>query len=435
LANKKVLIITYYWPPAGGPGVQRVLKFAKYLPEFGWQPIILTVKHGEYPAIDETLSAEIPSDCIVYKTVSLEPTSIYKTFLGLNRNQPLPTAVLSQAGGSWKKRLAHWIRLNLFIPDAKIGWLPLAVKHGKKIIRQYQPDIIFSSSPPPTVNLIAQRLAKWSGLKWVADFRDPWTDIYYLDLAAKNAIVKKIEKRLEKAVLNAADQVTTVSEDLAFQFKQGIKNQQKFSIIPNGYDEEDFVNIKREIQRDKFIIAYSGKMTIQQNPKNLWKALQKLTETMPAFAKDFRFHLIGKMSPEILADIKENNLLNFLIDKGYMAHRDALQSLASAAILLLVIPRSRSNKGILTGKLFEYLALQRFILNIGPKDGDAAKIIRNAKCGNTYDFEDELQDVILQLYNNWQANISFEPDKQSINCFTRRNIAKELAGIFNKTIL
>jgi hypothetical protein len=157
---KKVLIITYYWPPAGGPGVQRVLKFAKYLPEFGWQPLVLTVKNGEYPAYDKSLKNDIPPECKVYTTKSIEPFKLYKKFTGMAENEAIPVATLTENKKNWKKRLAYWIRLNLFIPDAKIGWIPFAVKAGKKIIQEEKPDIILSSSPPPTVHLIAKKLAK-----------------------------------------------------------------------------------------------------------------------------------------------------------------------------------------------------------------------------------------------------------------------------------
>jgi hypothetical protein len=178
---KKVLIITYYWPPAGGPGVQRILKFAKYLPDFGWQPLVLTVSKGEYPALDKSLYKEIPQEAEVFKTKSFEPNLLYKKFVGLDQDASIPISVLSEEKSSLKKSLAHWIRINFFIPDAKIGWQPFAITEGKRIIENHQPDIIFSSSPPPTVHLIARRLKKYARLKWVADFRDPWTDIHYYE--------------------------------------------------------------------------------------------------------------------------------------------------------------------------------------------------------------------------------------------------------------
>ncbi|MCK4715587.1 MAG: glycosyltransferase, partial [Candidatus Marinimicrobia bacterium] len=221
---KKVLIITYYWPPAGGPGVQRVLKFAKYLPEFGWQPIILTVKNGEYPAIDNSLQKEIPANCKVYNTFSIEPNFVYKKFTGMGSDEKIPTAVLAAENTNWKKRLANWIRLNLFIPDAKIGWIPFAVRKGKKIIKAEKPDIIFSSSPPPTVHLIARKLAKWSGIKWVADFRDPWTDIYHYNDVKRSAWSLNRDKDKEKEIVTSADEIITVSQNVAELLNEKIPN-------------------------------------------------------------------------------------------------------------------------------------------------------------------------------------------------------------------
>jgi hypothetical protein len=192
---KKVLIITYYWPPAGGPGVQRVLKFVKYLPELGWQPLVLTVKKGEYPAIDETLAKNIPPECKVFKTNIFEPSDLYKRFLGMDDKAKIPTAVLADNNPGLKKQIANLIRLNFFIPDAKIGWKKFAVEEGLKIIETEKPDLIFSSSPPPTVHLIAKKLAAKTNLKWVADFRDPWTDIHYYEKQPRLFFAKYLDRK------------------------------------------------------------------------------------------------------------------------------------------------------------------------------------------------------------------------------------------------
>ena len=226
---KKVLIITYYWPPAGGPGVQRVLKFAKYLPEFGWQPIILTVENGEYPAIDESLLKEIPQGIKVYKTKSFEPFTIYRKFFSDKKNQPIPVGILAQSGGSLKKRIANFIRLNFIIPDAKIGWKFSAVKEGQKIIDLEKPDLIFSSSPPPTTHLIAKTLAKRNKIKWIADLRDPWSKIHYYQ-NNRLAIANKLDERIEHKTLSASNKVITVSENFA---KLISVEKNKIELIPN----------------------------------------------------------------------------------------------------------------------------------------------------------------------------------------------------------
>ena len=255
--TKKVLIITYYWPPSGGPGVQRVLKFAKYLPEFGWEPIILTIKNGEYPAIDNTLLKDIPKNCKVYKSKAFQPSFLYRKFTGMKKDEKIPVASLANKDVNWKKRISNWIRLNIFIPDAKIGWLPFAIKEGKKIIQSEKPDIIFSSSPPPTVHLIAKKLAKWSRIKWIADFRDPWTDIHYLQNQKINPISKKFNKNLEIEVIKTCESATCVSEN----FVNLLTNQfnSKFNIITNGFDTETKFNVKKN--PEKFTILYIGGLT------------------------------------------------------------------------------------------------------------------------------------------------------------------------------
>ena len=209
---KKVLVVTYYWPPSGGPGVQRVLKFAKYLPAHGWEPIILTVKNGEYPSIDPSLAGDIPAGCSVHRSISFEPGGLYRPFVGLRSGEPIPVATLAVRDISWRQRWANWIRLNLFIPDAKIGWVPSALKAGRRIIRTTKPDLIFSSSPPQTVQLIAEKLARASGLPWVADYRDPWTRIFHYATSRRSAWARRYDRRLEERIVPAADERITVNQ-------------------------------------------------------------------------------------------------------------------------------------------------------------------------------------------------------------------------------
>ena len=427
---KKVLIITYYWPPAGGPGVQRVLKFAKYLPHFGWQPIILTVKKGEYPAIDETLAKDIPENCKVYKTNSIEPNFLYKKFTGTKN---IPVAVLTEKNLTWKKKLANWIRLNLFIPDAKIGWIPFAVQKGKKIIKKEKPDIIFSSSPPPTVHLIAKKLAKWSGIKWVADFRDPWTDLYHYDQTRKNVYSKSRDKKLERRILNTADELITVSKNVASLLTAKKSSKKMITIIPNGYDEADFCDFDKIQNFDKFTLAYAGKMNNQQNPTKLWKALGNLVRSDQKFAKNFQMLFMGNIADEIINGIKANNFENNLKMAGYVHHKKMLENLSKSHILLLLIPNTKNNEGIVTGKLFEYLATENFILGIGPKNGDAAKILHETNMGKMFEFEEieEVRDEIEKQYENWQKGIKPKVNKEEIRKYSRRKLTEKLVETFD----
>jgi glycosyltransferase involved in cell wall biosynthesis len=430
---KKVLIVTYYWPPAGGPGVQRVLKFAKYLPEFGWQPIILTVQDGEYPAIDESLVKEVPQDCDVFRTNSIEPNSIYKKITGIKKDQKIPVAILAEKNLNWIKKISNWIRLNVFIPDAKIGWKPFAVNKGKQIINELKPDLIFSSSPPPTVHLIAKSLKQYSNLKWVADLRDPWTDIYYYHNLKKSKISTQLDMNLELSVFKTADQLCTVSKDLVNIFKNK-KPDIDINIITNGYDPEDLPKIRNNEKYNKFTIAYAGKLNNQQNPINLWRALQNLINKNDSFAQEFQIVFMGNFSETIHKSIKEYNLSSHLNDLGYVSHNIALKNLLKSYIKLLIIPDTNNNKGIITGKLFECLATEGFVLGLGSKDGDAAKILDETKAGQMFEYSDDLEQKILLLYEEWKAGIKLEIDRTKIEKYTRKNLTKDLANIFDQLV-
>lgn len=429
--NKKVLIITYYWPPAGGPGVQRLLKFAKYLPEFGWDPIILTVANGEYPAIDESLAKDIPEGCKVYKTKAFEPTTFYRKFTGMKQDEKIPVANLAQKNISWKKKLSNWVRLNFFVPDAKIGWIPYAVSQGKQIIKKEQPDIIFSSSPPPTVHLIAKKLAKWSGLKWVADFRDPWTDIYHYDGANRNPLTLKYDRNLEKKVLQKASKLTTVSKSVHDLLQR--KTNVEIEVISNGFDEADFP-IKVDSNPESFIITYAGKMNAQQNPENLWRVLSSLKDTETGFAKHLKIVLIGNIEEIVINQIRAYNLINHLETPGYVAHNKLPVYFNNSQVLLLVIPNTKKNKGIITGKMFEYLATSKFIFGIGPEHGDAAEILSKTNAGRMFDFENEsgIRNEILNQYQCWKNKIKPKINQSEVMRYTRKELTSKLAESLEK---
>lgn len=429
---KKVLIITYYWPPSGGPGVQRVLKFAKYLPQYGWQPIILTVKNGEYPAIDHSLEAEIPKECIVYKTKSLEPTGLYKKFTGMKKDEKIPVAVLADKNVSWKKKIANWIRINLFIPDAKIGWIPFAVKTGKQIIKAHKPEIIFSSSPPHSLQIIAHKLAKWSGIKWVADFRDPWTDIYHYDTVGKSNFIRKVDEQKERKTIAGADVITSVSKNVLKLLESKISVRKSFVPIANGYDEDDFEEFK-SLKSDKFILAYGGKINNQQNPQILWKVLSKICNEHKDFNTDLKIMLIGNIAQEVIRDIEINGLSDNFEIFGYMEHNKLIEKLQIATVLLLLIPNTEKNKGILTGKLFEYLAMKKYILGFGPEDGDSAEILSETKSGDMVNFENEamVKTIILQKYNDWKTGKELLSDEKKIQQYSRANLTQQLIKLFD----
>jgi len=431
----KVLIITYHWPPAGGPGVQRVLKFARYLPRFGWEPLILTVARGEYPARDETLLRQIPAEMRIFKTRSLEPFSLYKRVTGLSEDESIPTAVLAESQGDWKKKAAHWVRLNLFIPDAKIGWLPFALSAGKSIIDQYQPAIIFSSSPPPVVHLIAKRLKNKYRLKWVADFRDPWTDIHYYEDQKRLKATELIDHKLEFSVLRTADAVSCISRlDIELDFSHKI-SQAKFFNIPNGFDEADFTGLEPvRAPEGIFNFIHLGAVGRERVPHLLIKSIRRLADEKSITPADFVLTFIGKVVPALADACEAHQVESFIRYIPYLPHREALEQAAGADALLLLITQSKMNLRILPGKTFEYMRLKKPILALGPSDGEVARILRNTKSGDVIEYQDEeaIYRHLYQLINEAKQNKNAGPSNTSgIERYSRENLTGELAALFN----
>lgn len=432
---KKVLIITYFWPPAGGPGVQRILKFVKYLPKFGWEPIILTVQNGEYPAIDYSLEKNIPNTCKVYKTNSFEPFSLYKKFLGIKNNQHIPTAVLTEEKVSFKKRIANWIRLNLFIPDAKIGWKYFAVKEGLNIIAREKPDIIFSSSPPPTVHLIAKKIAKKSNLKWIADFRDPWTEIHYYEDQPRLSLIKKIDKSLESKVLHTADKITCISKlDMEDDFGKKT-NPLKCVNIPNGFDEDDFgkFNINKT-NKSVFTMLHLGAVNNERNPKALFEAIKRLKNNGLINSTMFTLKFVGRIESIIKETVTSFDIDDLITFVDYLPHQKALKYMEECSILILLITNSKKNNRILPGKTFEYLRAQKFILTFGPSDGETARILMNAKAGEVVEYSDtqKIINIITKQVELWKSGTStYFSNKQEIERYSRENLTGDLASVFN----
>ena len=428
---KKVLIITYYWPPAGGAGVQRVLKYAKYLPQFGWEPIILTVNSPDSPIEDLSLLNDIPVGTKVYKTNSLEPFNFYKKITGKSSDSKISSDVLvDKANSSLMEKISKWIRLNVFIPDAKIGWIPYGVKSGLKIINDEKIDIIFSSSPPHTVQIIAKKLAAKTKLKWVADFRDPWVEIVHYQNVKRSILTNIIDRKCEKSVLKNANIVVTISNDIVNLFKSKVENQ-KYAIIPNGYDESDFTDTQIK-KKDFFSIAYTGVITKTRVPYAFIKSLKRFVNE---FGTDkIKLVIAGKSCKEFKEAIAENEL-NFLVDeKGFIAHHESTKLLQSADALLLVIDNVPNNKGFLTGKLFEYLGAKTPIYALGPIDGDANEILKESNSGKMIDYEDieGAFKLIVEMYQNWNSGIS--DYKYNVEKFSRKKQAEELSMIFNEQI-
>jgi len=430
----KVLVISYYWPPAGGPGVQRILSFVKYLPQFGWQPVVLTVKNGEYTYWDTTLAQKVPDNVKVYRTMIVEPYDLYRRFTRKQKRARIPVAVLTRQQMSLREKIAHFVRANFFVPDARVGWIPFALEEGLKIVRAEKIALIFTSSPPHTVQLIGMRLMEKSGLPWVADFRDPWTDIVYYSGLKRFRITVALDRFLEKKVLSKANRVIAASPSIADSFREKVSSGH-FSVITNGFDEEDFSDINPIRPPQKFRITYVGNMGATQNPEVLFKTLVALVRGDRGFCSAFDLLFVGNVESSVVSTMRRFRLDHLAKIVPYVPHTEALRYMANSAILLLVINRATNNKGILTGKLFEYLRIGRPILCIGPTDGDAAEIIRETGAGSVVDYEDVegCQKVVVRYYNLWKCGkLSPMANFREVEKYGRRNLTKRLGSIFSQ---
>lgn len=432
---KRVLIITYYWPPSGGSGVQRWLKMSKYLPEYGWQPVIYTTENAEYPIIDPSLEKDVAPETEVIRRPIIEPYTFYKKFLGLKKEETVKMGFIQEKEKKkgWKESLSLWVRGNLFIPDARRWWVKPSVKYLKAYLKDHPVDAIISTGPPHSMHLIAMKLKEALGIPWIADFRDPWTEIdYYDDLHLTRRSDRK-HHRLEHDVLTRADKVVTVSPNWASRLDR--LGATDAMAIYNGFDRDD---IKQQISQlpDEFTMTYIGVLSKAQNPENLWKALGELIEEDANFNKLFRMILIGQIDSSAMKSIQENGLSKHVTFKPYIPHNQVGQTQKnSTLLLLLLLPDTEIRaKGLLTGKMFEYLASGRPILCIGPEDGDAANILSHTKAGVTVGFENKgkMKTVIKDLYQQYLVNGLPSNESQEIEKYSRKALAEEYAALLNK---
>ena len=414
----KVLIITYYWPPAGGSGVQRWLKFVKYLQEFGIEPVVYTVENANYLKQDTSLLNEVPKGIEILKQPIWEPTALL--FWKKSKQQTKGISNVSKGG------FLSFIRGNFFIPDPKVFWVKPSVSYLQKYLDANDIDVIISTGPPHSVHLIAERLHQKNDIKWLADFRDPWSDLYYNKDFKQLAFAKNKNRKLEESVLKNADCIVTVSNSLKQEFAKIAK---KVEVITNGFDDE-FVTAENAILDTKFSISYIGLLPKQSNPKLLFKVLKALCEESLNFKKDLQLNFIGDISEEVKVAIEENKLLQNTNFVGYVSHRKAIEYQNTSQVLLLLIPNVKNNKGILTGKLFEYLKAKRPILAIGPEKGDLAAILQETNSGVivNFDAEEKLKLEIVALYQKYKED-KLTVNFNNIEKYHRKELTKKLAFI------
>jgi glycosyltransferase involved in cell wall biosynthesis len=442
--KKYLLFVTYYFPPAGGPGVQRVLKFIKYLGDFGWTPVMLVPEDPEYQARDESLAKDLPKDLIIHRAPIFEPYDLYRKFTGKAKGVSLDVNVIKEEGAklSGTERLAELIRATLFIPDARIGWYWRAVKAGNEILAKYPIKAIYSSSPPYTPALIARRLAKISGLPWIAGFRDPWTGFH--NTPNRWFLPRYIDRSLEHGVFKEAKLVDVawngITQDALGKYPD--LDPKKFIHIPNGFDSDDYPvkSIDARVaqpRNEKFTITYSGSLYGPRNPASFLKAIEQLLEKKQLDPQKVKLRFVGRFGAEIHAMLDKPTVASMVEKIEYVPHAKAVELLLDSDALLLIVDDVPSVAQIVPGKVYEYLGAMRPLIAIAPPQGAIGDLLRETRGGEAIaqsDIDGQAR-IIKTLYDSWldpQAPKIYDMQPSIISRYERREAARSLAQLLDK---
>lgn len=425
--RKKALIIVYYWPPAGGPGVQRWLKFVKYLREFDVEPIVYVPENPNYPLLDQSLVNEIPQDITVIKQPIIEP---YKLASKVSRksSETISKGIIKKAKNqSITEKLLLFIRGNFFIPDARRKWVKPSVNYLSTYIRDYGIDTVITTGPPHSLHLIGMKLKQKFNINWIADFRDPWTTIGYHKKLRLLPMAKSRHKKLEQSVLQSADQITVTSPTTKKEFE--VITNKPITVITNGYDVNSVSNVALDV---KFSISHIGSLLSDRNPKVLWKAIHDIVRDDKIFQSHLQINFVGAVSEEVLASIDEYNLSQFVNIVGYVSHDDAIKYQKQSQVLLLIEIDSDDTKCIIPGKLFEYMVSNRPILAIGPKGSDVSDILRATNTGNyfLYSDYDAIKEAILDMFQAFRSG-ELKSHAIGLQQYSRKSLTKKLAALIH----
>ena len=434
---KRVLIISYYWPPTGGSGVQRWVKFAKYLPSEGWQPVIYTPENPEQLAVDASLAAEVPAEAEIIKTRILEPYELYKRLLRRSGHSKEAVEVnpVNAQNKSKLQKMAMWVRGNLFLPDPRCLWIGPSVRFLKKYLKEHPVDLIVSTGPPQSMHLIGRRLAAETGIPWIADFRDPWTKIFYFKHLSMTRATQKWHEKMEARVLNEATAVVAVSPLVQQDFQA--MTQTPVELITNGFDECDFAADRCTEAfggpSAEFTVTHTGLFAADGNPTALWDVLAEKCKACEQFGKALKIKLIGKTDRQIIKAVTDAGLEKNLVDMGYQTHAVAIEEQRKASLLILPLRKEPEYKAVLPGKLFEYMASYRPVLGIGQKDGAMAMILDRTKSGVVLDWEDKAE-IAAYIDQCWEKHLEgrLTTEDADISQFTRCNLTRRMAELFER---
>ena len=419
---KKVLVITYYWPPAGGPGVQRWLKFVKYLRDFGIEPIVYIPENPQYPLLDTSFTNDIPSDITIYKHPIFEPYRI-ASLLSKKKTKRISSGIIKNKNQSFLEKVMLWVRGNFFIPDARKYWVRPSVTFLSGVLEKEGIDTIITTGPPHSVHIIGKYLKELKKVKWIADFRDPWTSIGYHKKLRLTTLAENRHRELERLVLTNADKIVVTSQTTKEEF--GSITKSPIKVITNGFDQLKPKNVELD---EKFTISHIGSMLTGRNPKNLWKVLGELIRENQAIKESLVLQFVGVVSDDVLESTKEFGLQDHIKVIGYVSHDDAVTYQLKSQILLLAEIDSPETVGIIPGKLFEYMAAERPILGIGPESWEVAQIVAETKTGAIFEHSShfQLKNVLLNWFTQYQRK-QLKVSSGNIEQYSRRELTRKLA--------
>jgi glycosyltransferase involved in cell wall biosynthesis len=421
---KSVLIITYYWPPAGGPGVQRWLKFVKYLPDCGIRPVVYVPENPFYPQQDESLLDEIPKDVEIIRRPIKEPYNM-AGLLARKKTRQLSSGIIDSEDHGLLQKFLLYVRGNLFIPDARIGWVKPSVRYLKARLKEKPVDWVITTGPPHSLHLIGDGLKRSLGVNWLADFRDPWTSIHYHDKLKMTSRTLKRHRELEKMILLNADRVVVTSHSTREEFEQ--ISGRSIDLITNGFD--GIVQVA-DAPSGRFVMAHIGSLLSQRNPQSLWQAISELVAEVDGFREDLELQLTGNVSEQVVAAIKGFGLSEQLVLKGYVSHQLARTLQAKASVLLLIESNRPETRAIIPGKLFEYMASGRPIVAIGPSQSDMQRILVETRSGSFFDYQqkEQLKLHIADLYKRFKSG-NLTVSGRSLEDYSRRSLTAKLAEL------
>jgi glycosyltransferase involved in cell wall biosynthesis len=427
--TRSVLLVTYYFPPSGGPGVQRMLKFTKYLPHFGWKPVVLTVREdAEYPVRDPSLWKDVPEGTRILRTGI---TEFYRLYRGIAKPaDPLDISTRSRQGGL-VQGLLRKIRAGVFIPDGRVGWIPHALGPGRKLARGEGVRAILSSGPPFTTHLIGGTISRRTGLPWVADFRDPWTRApFYPD---RGGLARMIDERCERWVVRNATRTIAVNREILADFIDRYRglDASRLITLSNGFDEEDFEGIARE-EPPKMTLVHTGSLFASRDPQELREALSALCREEEGFAGGVDLILAGRVDREVVEAFRTPPLDRIVRAIGYLEHGESLRLLRRAHLCLVFVGEESQSRGMLTGKVFEYLGSGTAVLALAP-EGEAAELIRRCRAGYTLAPGDAagLKELLRSLWRRYRSGERrfAQPDPEAVAQYGRRRLTERLASI------